>query len=127
MSIKPLLPMILARVIEASPTGDLTFLVTSFNKPFTAAGFGNWFREQCDDAKLPQCAAHGLKKAGATFAAESGATGAQLMAMFDWSTLAQADIYIRAASRKLLAKEGGRHLEVGHIGADALSHRSETA
>jgi hypothetical protein len=28
----------------------LTLLVTEFGKPFTAAGSGNWFREQCDEA-----------------------------------------------------------------------------
>jgi hypothetical protein len=53
-------------------TGDLTFLVTKHGKPFTANGFGNWFRDRCDEARLPQCSAHGLRKAGATIAAENG-------------------------------------------------------
>ena len=43
MSEKPILP-ILADIIAQSPTGDLTYLVTSYGKPFTPAGFGNWFR-----------------------------------------------------------------------------------
>jgi integrase len=60
---KPILP-VLAEVINASPTGDLTFLVTDYGKPFTAAGFGGWFRDRCDEAGLPQCSAHGLRKAG---------------------------------------------------------------
>jgi hypothetical protein len=37
----------------------LTFLVTEQGKPFTAAGFGNWFRDRCDEAGLTHCAAHG--------------------------------------------------------------------
>jgi integrase len=106
---KPVLPE-LAAVIEASPTGDLTFLVTGAGKPFTAAGFGNWFRERCNEAGLRQCSAHGLRKAGATLAAEGGATDRQLMAMFDWSSASQATVYTAAADRKRLAQEGSRLL-----------------
>src|SRR5271156_4831332 len=28
----------------------LTFLVTKQGKPLSAAGFGNWFRDRCDEA-----------------------------------------------------------------------------
>jgi hypothetical protein len=76
---------ILADIIAKSPTGALTFLI-KHGKPFTANGFGNWFRDRRDGAGLPQCSAHGLRKAGATIAAENGATDRQLMAMFDWMT-----------------------------------------
>jgi len=55
----------LKAVLEAGPTGDLTYLVTQYNKPFTSNGFGNWFRRQCDAAGLPQCSAQGLRKAAA--------------------------------------------------------------
>ncbi len=40
----------LRRIIDATPSGHLTFLVTEFGKPFAVAGFGNWFRAQCDMA-----------------------------------------------------------------------------
>lgn len=99
---KPILPA-LSRIIECSPCGTKTFLETSFGKPFSAAGFGNWFRERCDEAGLTKCSAHGLRKIGATLCAESGATEHQLMAIFDWSTPAQAAVYTRAASRRALA------------------------
>lgn len=104
VSQKPFLP-VLEQIIATSPCGSLTFLETAQGKPFTAAGFGNWFRERCDEAGLPQCTAHGLKKAGATIAAENGATTRQLMAMFDWSTISQAEVYTRAADQKKLAGE----------------------
>jgi len=52
----PILPE-LQRVIDASPVGDLTFLVTEFGKPFIAARFGNWFRERCNEAGFTQCSA----------------------------------------------------------------------
>lgn len=104
VSQKPLLP-VLKEVIATSPCGLLTFLETAQGKPFTAAGFGNWFRERCDEAGLPMCTAHGLKKAGATIAAENGATTRQLMAMFDWSTASMAETYTKAAEQKKLAGE----------------------
>jgi integrase len=98
----PILPA-LQRTIDASPTGHLTFLVTGQGKPFTAAGFGNRFREWCNEAGLPQCSAHGLRKAAAVRAAENGATTHQLMAMFGWLNLSEADRYTKAAQRKKLA------------------------
>jgi hypothetical protein len=44
----------------------LTFLVNEFGRPSTDAGFGNKFRDWCDQANSPQCSAHGLRKAGVT-------------------------------------------------------------
>ncbi len=98
----PILPDLQA-VIAASECGDLTFLVTSFGQAFTSNGFGNWFRERCDEAGLLHCSAHGLRKAGAAIAAENGATEQQLMAIFGWSDPAQAAHYTRAASQRKLA------------------------
>jgi len=93
----------LAEIIAASPTGDLAYLVTDFGSPFAIAGFGNWFRERCNEAGLPGLSAHGLRKAGATRAAEAGATAHQLMAIFGWRSLAEAELYTKAAERKSLA------------------------
>lgn len=104
VSQKPLLP-ILKAIIEdcAAVLGSMTFLVTERGASFTEAGVGNWFRDRCDEAGLPQCTAHGLKKAGATIAAENGASDRQLMAMFDWDTAAMAHVYTKAAEQKRLA------------------------
>jgi integrase len=98
----PILPELRA-VLDASKTGDLTYLVTAYKLPFTAAGFGNRFRTWCDQAGLPHCSAHGLRKAGATVAAERGATDAQLMAIFGWAKAEMAAHYRRAANQKALA------------------------
>ena len=97
----PILPE-LQRVVDASPTGDLTFLVNEFGQPFTVAGFGNWFRDRCVEAGVPG-RAHGLRKAAAALAAENGATSQQLMAIFGWLTLAEAERYTRAAKRRKMA------------------------
>ena len=98
----PVLPA-LQTTIDASPCGELTFLVTAQGRPFTAAGFGNWFRDRCNEAGLPQCSAHGLRKASATRAAENGATASQLMAMFGWLNMSEAERYTKSAQRRKLA------------------------
>jgi len=99
----PILPMLAEAIATAERTGDLTFLVTSFEKPFTANGFGNKMRDWCNAAGLPHCSSHGLRKAGATLAAENGATENQLMAIFGWKTANQARVYTRKARRRRLA------------------------
>ena len=91
--------------------GASAFLVTEYGKPFTAAGFGNWFRNRCNEAGLPQCSAHGVRKASAARAAENGATTHQLMAMFGWLSMQEAERYTRAAERKRLAKDAPRLLK----------------
>lgn len=101
----PVLPE-LQEVIESSPCGNLTFLVTNFGKPFTSNGFGNRMRKWCDEAGLTGCAAHGLRKAGAAIAAENGATDHQLMAIYGWKTIKEAQRYTRAARQKVLAGSG---------------------
>jgi integrase len=97
----PILPQ-LETVLAASPCGRLTFLETEFKQPFTTKGLGNWFGDKCFKAKVPG-RAHGLRKAGATIAAENGATAHQLMAIFGWKTLQQAELYTEKARQQLLA------------------------
>lgn len=108
--ILPILP-ILRGLIDATPSRNLTYLTTAYDKPFTSNGFGNRFRKWCDAAGLGHCSAHGLRKAGATIAAENGATGHQLMAIFGWTTLRQADHYTKDVNRERLAREGMHLLE----------------
>ncbi|HEY5828902.1 MAG TPA: tyrosine-type recombinase/integrase, partial [Hyphomicrobiaceae bacterium] len=105
----PVLPELQA-ILDASPTGDMTFLLTEFGKPYTAAGFGNWFARQCHAAGLDQCSAHGLRKAAATIAAENGATTNQLMAIFGWGAGKEAERYTKTAERKRLATDATRLL-----------------
>src|SRR5215813_14742539 len=70
-----------------SAAGQMTFLTTEFGKPFTAAGFGNWFREQCDMANLRHCSAHGLRKAAARQLAEAGCTEHEIAAITGHASL----------------------------------------
>jgi hypothetical protein len=56
-----------------------------------------------------------MRKAAATRAAEAGATTHELMAMFGWLTLAQAERYTRQAERRLLADSGMRKVRTNRV------------
>jgi integrase len=105
----PILPA-LQRIIDGTTCGDLTFLVNDWGRPFTDAGFGNWFHDRCVEAGVPG-RAHGLRKAGATIAANNGATSRQLMAIFGWETLKEAERYTRNADQIRLAESAMPLLE----------------
>jgi integrase len=99
----------LARSIAATPTGDLTFLITQYGRPWKKESFGNWFKRACTEAGVNDDgkAAHGLRKVSATRAAEAGATEAELNAMFGWTEgSGEAAHYIRKANRAKLARSG---------------------
>lgn len=102
----------LAEAIDALPKNRMTFLCNAQGLPHSPAMLGNLMRDWCDQAKLPHCTAHGLRKAGAVIAAENGATSAQLQAVFGWTTGEQADLYTKAASRKKLGTTGAGLLQL---------------
>jgi integrase len=102
----PLHPALEA-IIEATPSDHLTFLVTSFGKSFTAPGFGNWFRERCNEAALPRrCAAHGLRKAACRRLAEAGCSANVIASISGHTTLTEVARYTKAADQERMAKAG---------------------
>jgi integrase len=109
----PLLPL-LERVLEASPCGSMTFIETEFGKPHSIKGLGNWFADQCVLAGVPG-RAHGLRKAGATIAAENGATPYHLMSIFGWKTLEQAELYTKKVRQQLIAGGSMRLIDFDQI------------
>lgn len=62
-----------------------------------------------NDAGVPG-SAHGLRKCGATRAANAGATEHQLMSLFGWQNPRQAAAYTRTANRAKLAGEAARKM-----------------
>lgn len=98
--------------IDATKTADLAFLATERGTPFASgASFGNWFSRRVKAAGLPdRCRAHGLRKAGATIAADEGATAHELMAMFGWTRLGMAEVYTKEADKKRLARSAAERL-----------------
>jgi integrase len=90
----------LIAALEKTETGHGTFVSKAGGGPYTIESFGNAFSRWCDDAGLPQCSSHGLRKAAAVAYAESGATAPELMAVFGWSNLRTAQIYIEQAEKR---------------------------
>lgn len=82
---------------------DRPFLVTAYGKGRSAAGLGNKMREWCNLARLPECSAHGLRKACARRLAEAGATAHEIMSVTGHKTLAEVQRYTEAALREGLA------------------------
>jgi integrase len=97
-------PQLLEAINAMQRVGIKTYLVTDFGKPFSRAGFGNKMREWCDEAGLPHCTAHGLRKAAARRAAEIGATQRQLKAVGGWSGDQEVSTYTAAADQERLAE-----------------------
>jgi integrase len=96
----------LQTVLDATPSEHLTFLVTEFGKPFTSAGFGNWFRDRCNEAGLPRhCSAHGLRKAACRRLAEAGCTAHQIAAISGHASLREVERYTKAADQARLARD----------------------
>ncbi len=110
----PILPALRAE-LDANPSGHLAYIVSEWDRPYASSkAFGNRFKSWCTQAGLSHCTAHGLRKAGATRAAENGATEHQLMAIFGWDSPKQAALYTRKANRKRLAAEAMHKLMPGH-------------
>jgi integrase len=101
----------LAQALSCTPTGDLTYLVTDPGQPFTVKGLGNKMRDWCNAAGLPQCSAHGLRKASAVMFAENRATAPELCAIFGWTKLETAEIYIREVNKRRMTTNAFARLE----------------
>jgi integrase len=100
----------LARSIEATRTGDLTFICTARGLPMGVNVFTVWFRAAAKAAGCPG-SAHGLRKASATRMAQAGGTTGQLKASYGWKTNAMAELYTQTAERASMARDGMAKLE----------------
>jgi len=92
----PILP-VLQKTLDAGPCGDLAFIAGARGAPLTKESFGNLFREACKKAGVPG-RAHGLRKLGATRAANNGATVHELQALFGWVDIKMPALHARRRS-----------------------------
>ena len=105
----------LQAVLDATPSGHLTFLTTAFGKPFAAAGFTNWFREACNAAGLPRgTSAHGLRKAACRRLAEAGCSANVIAAISGHKSLREVERYTIAANQERMARMGRRYADRGN-------------
>ncbi|MEN2786565.1 tyrosine-type recombinase/integrase [Sphingomonas qilianensis] len=111
----------LRAAIEAMPPRlpeATAFLLTDWGRPYTSAGFGNWFRECCDDAGLPHCTAHGLRKAIMRRAAELELGNQSLKSISGHTEDAEVALYTASASQRRLADSALKQIsewEVSHL------------
>ena len=97
----------LTDIIAATPMiGVKTFLVTDYGKPFTPPGFGNWFRKRCDEAGLPHCSAHGLRKAFLRRMAEAGCSEDFIASISGHRDYSEIRTYVQAANKARMATQG---------------------
>jgi integrase len=108
----PILP-VLDEILRAGPCGDLAYICGEARKPLTKESFGNAFSEACRAAGVKK-SAHGVRKIGATRAANAGATVAELEAIFGWRGGGMASLYTRDADRRRLAKGAIQKLAGGN-------------
>lgn len=88
----------------------MTFLTTQYGGPFTAAGFGNWFRQTAKDAGVDK-SAHGLRKAAGRRLAEAGCSAKQIAAILGHASLSEVERYTRDADQSRLADDAMDMLE----------------
>ena len=100
----PILP-ILQATLDVGPTGELAYICGAKGKPLTKESFGNIFKDACVEAGVHGKSAHGLRKIGATRAANNGATVNELEALFGWTGGGMASLYTRSADRAKLGQQ----------------------
>lgn len=100
----PILPP-LAESILATPSKALVFILSDHGKPYSRAGFGNRFRDWCDQAGLRGCSAHGLRKAAARRFAEAGCTNQQIKSWTGHTTDSEVSRYTKSADQQILSDE----------------------
>ncbi|GAB1362396.1 tyrosine-type recombinase/integrase [Rhodobacter sp.] len=112
----------LKAVLDQTPKTNMTFLVTEYGRPFTAAGFGNWMRGRCDEAGLADCSSHGLRKACARRLAEAGCSNQEIKAITGHETEAEVTRYTKSADQKIMAKHAMGKLSVIGSGNQSANH-----
>jgi integrase len=87
----------------AAPSEAMVFLLNERGRAFTAAGFSQWFRQQCRSIGLKGLSAHGLRKAACRRLAEAGCSANEIAAISGHASLTEVARYTRAADRAKLA------------------------
>jgi len=100
----PLHPELRA-IIDATHSGQLTFLISEKGKPFASANsFGQIMKGWAREAGLVAVPLHGLRKACCRRLAEAGCTAPEIMAISGHKSLAECERYVRDAEQKRMAE-----------------------
>jgi integrase len=112
----------LQAILDATPAGHLTWLVTKSGKSYDAQDFSEMFGKWCDDAGLPSaCVFHGLRKAAARRLAEAGCTAHEIMAITGHVTLSEVALYTKAVEQARMARSAMAKTTAGEqIGSQSV-------
>jgi integrase/recombinase XerD len=113
----PVLPSLQEALDAMTKSDALTFLTTDYGRPFkSAAAFGNKFADwcvaaglqpvECDDGKIRNFRAHGLRKAALYTLYKLGGTVAQLQALGGHGGIAELQKYIQEIEQDEQAVSG---------------------
>jgi integrase len=95
----------LQAVLDATPSGQLTFLTTKTGKSYAAGDFSEQFRAWREAAGLaPRCTFHGLRKAALTRLADAGCSVHEIAAISGHKSLKEVARYTKAADQARLAR-----------------------
>jgi integrase len=95
----------LRAILDATPSGNLSLIVTEFGKPFSSAGFGAWFKKRCKEADLPDdCTFHGVRKSCCTRLAEAGCSANEIASISGHASLREVERYTKAADQQRMAR-----------------------
>jgi integrase len=93
----------LAAVLDALPAGRLTFILNEYGRAFSAKGLGNKMRDWCDQAGLPECTSHGLRKACCRRLAEAGCSEKQIASISGHTDMRVVALYVKMADQARMA------------------------
>ena len=101
----------LREALDQVKPDSMVYLTTAYGKPFTANGFGNWFRDKVQAAGLEKLSAHGLRKAISRRLAEAGCTPHEIMSITGHKNLKEVELYTAAANRRRMAQSAMGRLD----------------
>ena len=108
----PILPELAAMLAnQKRAPGVKHWLLGMRGRPVKSKSVTAMMGRLCKKLGLSDCSPHAVRRAGAALAATKGASHADMMAIFGWETMAQADRYIKRFKRSQAALRSMHHLE----------------
>lgn len=101
----------LQKVLDNLPRENFTFLQSRLGKSRSENSLGNMMRKWCDQAGLPQCTAHGLRKSQGRRLAEAGCSTKQIQSWLGHRTVSESEKYTKDADIERLSDDAAELLE----------------
>lgn len=101
----------LAKLIDMLPEDQQQFLVTAHGKKPSKKTLGDWMRGWCNEAGLPECRSHGLRKACCRRLAEAGLSEDEIALHSGHTDMRTLRIYVGMANKTVVAMNAADKLE----------------